>query len=172
MGEGYIESNFFVQIIMRLLVSVNTAKKNRQNMKRVFCIIALSVLILTVFATIGCSRATRIGDILANTSQYEGKNLTIKGTVGETTWFGVVGKGAYQPAAAPKRAINLSQREGPVGFQHSRTVIRHSAGRNAEGLVCSERRGGCLSFRNMCPTCLFSVIFYYPPNIWVAHPFI
>ena len=65
-------------------------------MKRVLSIIVLSVLILSVFATIGCSRATRIGDILANPSQYEGKDLTIRGTVGETAWFALVGKGAYQ----------------------------------------------------------------------------
>ena len=65
-------------------------------MRRVLGIIVLSVLILTVFATIGCSRATRIGDILANPSQYEGKDLTIRGTVGETAWFALVGKGAYQ----------------------------------------------------------------------------
>ena len=65
-------------------------------MKRVLSIIVLSVLILLVFTTIGCSRATRIGDILANPSQYEGKDLTVRGTVGETAWFALVGKGAYQ----------------------------------------------------------------------------
>ncbi len=67
-----------------------------QNMKRVLSIIVLSALILLVFTTIGCSRATSIGDILANPSQYEGKDLTIKGTVGETAWFALVEKGAYQ----------------------------------------------------------------------------
>ena len=65
-------------------------------MKWVLSIIVLSVLILLVLTTIGCSRATRIGDILANPSQYEGKDLTIRGTVGETAWFALVGKGAYQ----------------------------------------------------------------------------
>jgi len=65
-------------------------------MKRVLSIIVISVLIFSAFATIGCSRATRIGDILANPSQYEGKDLTIRGTVGETAWFALVGKGAYQ----------------------------------------------------------------------------
>jgi hypothetical protein len=65
-------------------------------MKRVLSIIVLSVLILLVFTTIGCNRATRIGDILDNPSQYEGKDLTIRGTVGETAWFVLVGKGAYQ----------------------------------------------------------------------------
>ena len=65
-------------------------------MKRVLSIIVLSALILLAFTNIGCSRATRIGDILANPSQYEGKDLTIGGIVGETTWFALVGKGAYQ----------------------------------------------------------------------------
>jgi len=65
-------------------------------MKRVLSIIVLSVLILLVFTAIGCSRATRIGDILANPSQYEGKDLTISGTVGDTAWFALVEKGAYQ----------------------------------------------------------------------------
>ena len=65
-------------------------------MKRALNIIVLSVLVLTVFATIGCSRATRIGDILTNPSQYEGKDVTIRGTVGETAWFALVGKGTYQ----------------------------------------------------------------------------
>jgi hypothetical protein len=59
-------------------------------------IISLSILILLVFTAIGCNRATKIGDILANPSQYEGKDLTIRGTVGETAWFALVGKGAYQ----------------------------------------------------------------------------
>ena len=67
-----------------------------QNMKRVLSVIVLSALILLALTTIGCGRATRIGDILANTSQYEGKDLTIMGTVGETAWFALLGKGAYQ----------------------------------------------------------------------------
>jgi hypothetical protein len=67
-----------------------------QNMKRVLSIVVISVLILLVFTTTGCSRATRIGDILANPSQYEGKELTIKGTVGGTAWFALLEKGTYQ----------------------------------------------------------------------------
>ncbi|RJQ38540.1 MAG: hypothetical protein C4555_04900 [Dehalococcoidia bacterium] len=65
-------------------------------MRRVLSIIGLSVILLLVFTTIGCSRATRIGDILADPSQYEGKDLTIRGTVGETGWLTLVEKGAYQ----------------------------------------------------------------------------
>ena len=65
-------------------------------MKRVLGIIVLSVILILLSTTIGCNRTTRIGDILADPSQYEGKDLTIKGTVGETAWFALVGKGAYQ----------------------------------------------------------------------------
>ena len=65
-------------------------------MRRILSIIGLSVLALILFTTIGCSRVIRIGDILANPSQYEGKDSTVKGTVGETAWFAILGKGAYQ----------------------------------------------------------------------------
>ena len=62
-------------------------------MKRALNIVVLSILILTMFAAIGCSSTTRIGDILANPAQYEGKEVFIKGTVGKTTWFAQVGRG-------------------------------------------------------------------------------
>lgn len=65
-------------------------------MKRVLNTLVLSALILVLFYTIGCSQAIRIGDILDSPSQYEGKDITIRGTVGETAWFALVGKGAYQ----------------------------------------------------------------------------
>lgn len=57
---------------------------------------ALVVLVLPVLTTTGCFGATKIGDILADSSQYEGKVLTVKGTVGETVWFALFEKGAYQ----------------------------------------------------------------------------
>jgi hypothetical protein len=66
------------------------------NMRRVLSTIVISVVLILMFTAIGCSRATNIGDILANPSQYEGKDLTIKGTVGETTWFALLSKGAFQ----------------------------------------------------------------------------
>jgi hypothetical protein len=65
-------------------------------MKRVLTILILSALILILLSTMGCSHSTRIGDILADPSKYEGKDLTIGGTVGETVWFALAGKGAYQ----------------------------------------------------------------------------
>ncbi len=93
MSSGILD---FGDIKVVLLRAECTKGEHGQNMKRVLSITVISVLVLSVFATISCSRATRIGDILANTSKYEGKDLTIKGTVGETAWFAVVGKGAYQ----------------------------------------------------------------------------
>lgn len=65
-------------------------------MKRALNIVVLSILILTMFATIGCIPTTRIGDILANPTQYEGKEVFIKGTVAETIWFPLLEKGVYQ----------------------------------------------------------------------------
>ena len=65
-------------------------------MKRLFSIIILSGLILLMSTSTGCIFNTKIGDILAEPSQYEGKTVTIRGTVGDTAWFAVVDKGAYQ----------------------------------------------------------------------------
>lgn len=56
----------------------------------------LLVLILTLVLATGCKGATKIGDILADTSQYEGKEIVIKGTVEESVWLSVVEKGTYQ----------------------------------------------------------------------------
>jgi hypothetical protein len=69
-----------------------------QKVIRLSRIITISVLIFIVlFTAMGCSLfATKIGDILAEPSKYAGKELTIKGTVGETAWFALFEKGAYQ----------------------------------------------------------------------------
>jgi hypothetical protein len=74
----------------------NTVKERTKNTKRFLSIIILLVFVLLVFTAIGCSPATEIGDILANPSHYEDKDLTIRGTVGETARFTIVEKGAYQ----------------------------------------------------------------------------
>jgi hypothetical protein len=63
---------------------------------KVLRIISLSVLILSLFVATGCAGATTISDVLADTSQYEGKEITIKGTVGDTAWLSLVEKGTYQ----------------------------------------------------------------------------
>ncbi len=59
-------------------------------------VVALSAAALALFLMAGCSSSTRIGDILADASKYDGKEVSIKGTVGQTAWFAAAGKGAYQ----------------------------------------------------------------------------
>jgi hypothetical protein len=59
-------------------------------------LVLLASLALTVLAAAGCSSATKIGDVLANSAKYEGKTITVKGTVGETVWLTVAEKGTYQ----------------------------------------------------------------------------
>ena len=71
-------------------------EENKPGMKRILRIVALSIAILVALSTVGCAHTTRIGDILSNTSQYDGKDLTISGTVGKTAWFTLLEKGAYQ----------------------------------------------------------------------------
>jgi len=58
-------------------------------------ILLLLGLLLLAFSTVGCS-PNKIGDILDNPSQYEGEELTVSGTIGETIWFALLEKGAYQ----------------------------------------------------------------------------
>ena len=58
--------------------------------------ISFSILLMTLVFTIGCKGATEIGDVLADTSKYEGEEIVIKGTVAETIWLAAVEKGTYQ----------------------------------------------------------------------------
>ena len=58
--------------------------------------VATSVLLAATVLLTGCSGTTRIGDIQANPMQYEGKQVSVRGTVGETVWFAFLSKGAYQ----------------------------------------------------------------------------
>jgi hypothetical protein len=58
--------------------------------------ILLPIMISTLVITIGCKGATKIGDVLTDTSQYEGEEIIIKGTVGETVWLSAAEKGTYQ----------------------------------------------------------------------------
>ncbi|MDD5289538.1 MAG: hypothetical protein PHY28_10565 [Dehalococcoidales bacterium] len=55
----------------------------------------LSILGLMILLA-GCSSPTKIGDILANPTEFEGKQVTVKGYVGDTIWLGVLKKGGYQ----------------------------------------------------------------------------
>jgi hypothetical protein len=58
--------------------------------------IMLGVLVLTVLSVVGCAGKTKIGDVLADSAKYEGEDILIKGTVGETVWLAPVEKGTYQ----------------------------------------------------------------------------
>ena len=58
-------------------------------------VVLSAVLLLGLLLTAGC-RATKISDILDNFSQYEGKRVTIVGTVGDTIWLGIAERGAFQ----------------------------------------------------------------------------
>ena len=48
----------------------------------------------TLILLAGCAGITPIGDLLQNSSKYNGKTVRIKGEVGESA--GLLGRGAYQ----------------------------------------------------------------------------
>jgi hypothetical protein len=56
----------------------------------------VSALALIVGTAAGCTSAIKISDIKSDTAKYEGKTVTIKGTVAETVWLAAAGKGTYQ----------------------------------------------------------------------------
>jgi len=58
--------------------------------------ILLAALTLGLLAAVGCVNATKISEVKADSSKYEGKTITIKGTVGESIWLSAAGKGTYQ----------------------------------------------------------------------------
>ena len=65
-------------------------------MKRIILVFLVLALMLAVLPVAACSSTTKIGDITATPLPLEGKQVSIKGTVGETLWFAALGKGAYQ----------------------------------------------------------------------------
>jgi opacity protein-like surface antigen len=64
-------------------------------MKRLLLIVLLAGAILSTALVAGCA-STKIGDILDDFPQYEGKEVVVKGTVGETIWFALLERGAFQ----------------------------------------------------------------------------
>jgi len=52
-------------------------------------------LLIYLLPVAGCS-PTKIGDILDDPSQFEGKEVSVKGTVGGAVWFSLLERGAYQ----------------------------------------------------------------------------
>jgi hypothetical protein len=79
----------------KLVTKAQHSYKAAVNIKYTLSILLLLGLLLLAISAVGCSH-NKIGDILDNPSQYEGKELTVSGTIGETIWFALLGKGAYQ----------------------------------------------------------------------------
>jgi hypothetical protein len=61
---------------------------------KILRLIFLSTILLILFSVVSCASATKISDVVGNKSNYEGKEITIKGTVGESIWISE--KGAYK----------------------------------------------------------------------------
>ncbi len=64
-------------------------------MRRFLLVILLAVVLLSTALVAGCT-SIRIGDILDDFQQYEGKEVTVKGTVGEPIWFALLERGTFQ----------------------------------------------------------------------------
>ena len=64
---------------------------NEKDLGIMMIIMTLGIMVLVA----GCSYA-KISDIKANPSQYEGKVVTVSGTVNETYWLSILSTGAYQ----------------------------------------------------------------------------
>lgn len=65
-------------------------------MKKILFVVAVIAMFGIMVPLAGCAGRTKIGDILANPGQYNGKEVSVRGTVGDTLWFAVLDKGAYQ----------------------------------------------------------------------------
>ena len=65
-------------------------------MRRIIILSTILALLFMLMPLAGCSSTTKIGDIMAKPLQYEGKTVSVKGTAGDTLWFAVLDKGAYQ----------------------------------------------------------------------------
>jgi len=64
-------------------------------MKRILIITLALTLFVGILPLAGCG-SDKISDILANPDQYQGQEVTIKGTVGEILWLALLSKGAYE----------------------------------------------------------------------------
>ncbi len=65
-------------------------------MKRLLAMAALPVLIVGIVVASGCTTTTKIADIKNNASYWTGKDVTVKGEVGDSFWIALLTKGAYQ----------------------------------------------------------------------------
>jgi hypothetical protein len=65
-------------------------------MKQVSLILMVLVLIMMAVTLPGCSSYDKISDIKDQPSQYEGKEVNLKGYVGNTNWIGLLDLGGYE----------------------------------------------------------------------------
>ena len=66
-----------------------------KHMRMVISVLLLAGLALTILPLAGCA-SDKIGDIIENFPEYEGKEVTVTGTVGETIWLAVLERGGFQ----------------------------------------------------------------------------
>lgn len=64
-------------------------------MKRYLLFVLLAGAVLGTGLVL-CRTSTKIGDILNDFPAYEGKEVIVEGTVGETVWFALLERGAFQ----------------------------------------------------------------------------
>lgn len=81
---------------------------------RLFLLVIITASVLGF--TVSC-RTTKIGDILDNFSSYEGKEVTITGTVGETVWFSSLERGGFQAGDGSGNIWIISNQPPPADGQ-------------------------------------------------------
>ena len=79
-----------------VLISGYYQDEGEINMKRILIVALMLSLLIAVIPMAGCASTTKIGDITANPMQFQGKEVSVKGTVGDTLWLAILTKGAYQ----------------------------------------------------------------------------
>jgi hypothetical protein len=65
-------------------------------MRKLLLIVSIVAILAMIIPFSGCSNITKIGDIIANPLQFEGKEVNVRGYVGDTIWLGILNKGSYQ----------------------------------------------------------------------------
>jgi hypothetical protein len=74
-------------------------------------IIGRTALVGALFLLASCASVTPIGELLENSSKYNGKEVRIKGEVGESA--GLLGKGAYQVKDGTGTLTVISETSAP-----------------------------------------------------------
>jgi hypothetical protein len=64
-------------------------------MKRILSVFLVIGLVTTLLLSIGCG-STKIGDIKADPAKYEGKEVVVKATAGNSFWIALITRGAYE----------------------------------------------------------------------------